>query len=320
MDNVNTILDSIADIQEAAYLARESVCEKINDFADKVAVMEQCGLNIMSEDPTMQFIIDNREQVAYDCNNSVFFDEAFFDESFRSKVKNSAGTLIGALCGVVAQGASLLSPSPLSLFTVWALGESGWSGESIILLLLTKGALIGGVIGHKIHKTLRKKNASSDILKHIKSVCNELGKTIDYPTETDLKKLKASLDDLIRVAEFALDNRKADVSDNTRSQLHPLIAASKELKDRVTLTDTKTNAELLKKFMTTANDVVISITSITPAEVEALNAKIKEKVAEAEQKNGEASKENAVKESGDCDDKSDDDNEKGEDENAKEEE
>ena len=144
---------------------------------------------------------------------------------------------------------------------------------------------------------------------------------LDTTTAPQLEEeLKSALDDLIRVSEFALDNRKADVSDKTRSQLRPLINASRELMDRVTLTDTKTNAELLKKFMTTANEVVIEIAGITPAEVEALNAKLKEKVDEAKQKSAETSKENAVKESGDCDDKSEEDDEKEEPENGKEEE
>lgn len=69
MDNIYTVLDDIISIQEATDNARDEVYSKINDFAEKVAVMEQCGLNVMSEDPTMQQIIDNREQVITEYTN-----------------------------------------------------------------------------------------------------------------------------------------------------------------------------------------------------------------------------------------------------------
>lgn len=69
MNNVNQILDDIRTIQEAAYDAHDDVHSKINDFAEKVGVMEQCGLNVMSDDSTMQNIIDNREQVIFEYQN-----------------------------------------------------------------------------------------------------------------------------------------------------------------------------------------------------------------------------------------------------------
>jgi hypothetical protein len=64
--SVNTILDDIRSVQESADIAHDDVHEKINDFAQKVGIMEQCGLNVMSQDPTVQAIIDNRERIIYE--------------------------------------------------------------------------------------------------------------------------------------------------------------------------------------------------------------------------------------------------------------
>jgi hypothetical protein len=63
MSEVSQIMNGIHAIQESTDIAQEKVHEKINDFAEKVGVMEQLGLNVASHDPTIQYIIENREEV-----------------------------------------------------------------------------------------------------------------------------------------------------------------------------------------------------------------------------------------------------------------
>ena len=69
MNDTLQILDSITAIQEASDVAYDNVHEKINAFAEKVSVMEQCGLNVMSENPTIQYIIENHDEVITEYKN-----------------------------------------------------------------------------------------------------------------------------------------------------------------------------------------------------------------------------------------------------------
>ena len=69
MNDTLQILGSIMAIQEASDVAYENVHEKINDFAEKVSVMEQYGLNVMSENPTIQHIIENHDEVITEYKN-----------------------------------------------------------------------------------------------------------------------------------------------------------------------------------------------------------------------------------------------------------
>ena len=69
MSEVSQIMNGIYAIQESTDIAQEKVHEKINDFAEKVGVMEQLGLNVASHDPTIQYIIENRDKVICEYKN-----------------------------------------------------------------------------------------------------------------------------------------------------------------------------------------------------------------------------------------------------------
>lgn len=287
MDNAMNILSDIKSIQEATCLAREDVHEKINQFAEKVGIMEQCGLNVMSDDETMQHIIDNRDQIMYDYENAIYIDE-----SFKSTIKDVGATLIGALVGAGFKYASIKSPrGMLKLATIALL-----IGEDAAILTATLsvagGAVIGGVIGHKIHKAVRNKKIGSEIIDDIKSVCNVLTTATDTPTEKDLTKLKSKTKQLIKTANYIIKTHKAQLPDKARSRMRPLITAAEAL-DGITLTDTKTNKELLKNFMSIANDVVMSISGVTPEEIKAMSNKIQDIVNEVKEANEKSIKEQA---------------------------
>lgn len=281
------ILSDIESIQEATCLAREDVHEKINQFAEKVGIMEQCGLNVMSQDETMQHIIDNRDQIMYDYENAIYIDE-----SFKSTIKDVGATLIGVLVGAGFQYSSIKTPTGMLKLATLALFVGEEAAILTAALSVTSGAVIGGVIGHKIHKAVRNKKIGSEIIDDIKSVCNELTNTTNSPTEKDLTKLKSKTKQLIKTANYIIKTHKAQLPDKARSQMRPLITATEAL-DGITLTDTKTNKELLKNFMSIANDVVMSISGVTPEEIKAMNNKIQDIVDEVKEANEKSVKEQA---------------------------
>lgn len=287
MDNVMNILSDIESIQEATCLAREDVHEKINQFAEKVGIMEQCGLNVMSDDETMQHIIDNRDQIMYDYENAIYIDE-----SFKSAIKDVGATLIGVLVGAGFKYASIKSPRGMLKLATLALFIGEDAAILTAALSVTGGAIIGGVIGHKIHKAVRNKKIGSEIIDDIKSVCNVLTTATDTPTEKDLTKLKSKTKQLIKTANYIIKNHKAQLPDKARSQMRPLITATEAL-DGITLTNTETNKELLKNFMSIANDVVMSISGVTPEEIKAMSNKIQDIVDEVKEANEKSIKEQA---------------------------
>ena len=302
MANINLILDDIASIQEATCIAHDDVHSKINDFAEKVAVMEQCGLNVMSEDPTMQCIIENREQVIYDYQNGPMY----FDESVKERWKNVGATVIGALCGDLV-GSYVAKNTAASL---WLAGLDTYA--CVIPAYIIWGVIWGSSvhIAERIRFKKRMKGIHFELTRDIEDICTELGSPFDS-TKKELKALKRKFRTLRESITFALRDKEEAVSYGLKDKLRALLAVTKRAISDLDLSHKERNKNIIKKFLTAANDVIVETAGITEAESKKMQEALDKFIEEAEK--NDVKQESVVN-------TPDDENTKEENEHAKEEE
>lgn len=283
MDTVNTILNDIGSIQESADTALVDVSTKIVNFAEKVAVMEQHGLNVMSEDPTMQSIIDNREQIVYQ----------FYDESKEPRSKVTKKTILGTILGDLATLppriiiAAVLVKSAQAAAAATGLGPlvepiylamAAAKGKKINAAIEIPSLIIGGVVANKFAKKKREKNIQGEIINDIDAVLAELGKPSDEGRHTNTKNLKKVLKELINSTKFAI--KRDSVHGETARNIEKLTNASEKLVEGLDTIGSEGTKRAMMEFFKAADVVLKDLTGVTDAEAKDTVKKIKNEVVQ----------------------------------------
>lgn len=283
MDTVNTILNDIGSIQESADTALVDVSTKIVNFAEKVAVMEQHGLNVMSEDPTMQTIIDNREQIVYQ----------FYDESKEPRSKVTKKTILGVILGDLATLppriiiAGVLINSARAAAAATGLGPliepvylamAAAKGKKINAAIEIPSIVIGGVVANKIANKKREKNIQGEIINDIDDVLTELGKPSDEGRHINTKNLKKALKQLINSTKFAI--KRDSVHGETARNIEKLTNASEKLVEGLDTIGSEGTKRAMMEFFKAADVVLKDLTGVTDAEAKDTIKKIKNEVVQ----------------------------------------
>jgi hypothetical protein len=284
MDTVNTILNDIGSIQESADTALVDVSTKIVNFAEKVAVMEQHGLNVMSEDPTMQTIIDNREQIVYQ----------FYDESKEPRSKVTKKTVLGVILGelatlppriiiaaVLLSGAKaaaastgLLAPLVEPIYLAAAKSKA----SKITTAIEIPSLVIGGIVANKFAKKKREKNIQGEIINDIDAVLAELGKPSDEGRLANTKNLKKALKELIDSTKFAI--KRDSVHGETARNIEKLTNASEKLVEGLDTIGSEGTKRAMMEFFKAADAVIKDLTGITDKEAKDTVKQIKNEVVQ----------------------------------------
>ena len=267
MEDVKSILVNIGSIQEAVDTAHFNVYSNINDFAEKVGIMEQCGLNIMSEDQLTQHIIDNREQIQ--------FDFRYFDESKKETNKVWWKTLLGGLIGAAA-GMAVVVP----LVTLAPITLADFFFCSALLSISTLG---GEVIAEKIADAKRAKGIKGELMRDIEAVSRELAKNTGTIDDDDIKSLRNKSNILLETIIAASNAKNEDVDYELKKKLGVMRPTVKALASDITIYDTDTNKKIFEDYAKASDAVIRLIAGITDEEAKKLAEKMKPEVAEIQE-------------------------------------